>query len=256
MAAWKDSNTWNNASFNGYKEFVATQAPSYKGSTEDCADLSIKLLIDYAAGRYLPVSFWSTWDVLYSSRAAHQWPGVWPPNTLGLSWSDKKSFYDAVKRRIDSKSLLEKNTNPVDNCADVWTGDLMLKGDHTAIVFAVYQPGEVHRFLQRADIPDFPGPDIAASELDVLEYFRTARTLRGSSRSIPPPELNKVHIDYLNHRGEAFPPTASKKQKAELIYFADAQEMVTTLKFSYRRFSYVRVLNNWPNWNGEVLPLR
>ena len=256
MPAWNDFNTWNGYTYNGYMQFVASQAPRYRGSTEDCADLSVKLLIDYAEINRLPVSFWSMFDVLYSSRASHQWPEVWPPHSLSLSWSDKRSFYSAVKRRIDSKSLLEKNTFPIKNSADVWPGDLMLKKDHTAIVFAVYPPGATHPFLQRADIPDFPSPEKAASQLDVLEYFRTARTTTNNLRSIPPSEMKKVHVDYLNHRGEAYPEGAPKKQKAELIYFADADDMVNTFQLNYRRLGPKTVLNNWTDWKGNDAPPR
>ena len=255
MPAWNDSQQqWGAATYGGYKKYVTDNAPHYKGSTEDCSKLSIKLIIDYAAANGLPVSFWSMFDVLYSSRALHQWPEHWPPDSLPLEWKSKDTFYKAILRRIDSTSLLKKNTTPV--TADVWPGDLMLKEDHTALVFEMWDPGEDHALLQRADIPDFPGPETAAHDLNQLDYFRTPRLVTKGIRSVSPVEKTKAHIDYLNHRGEAFPKNAPVKQKAELIYYADAQDMVTTQKLGFRRFGSHTVLNNWLGWDGSVPPPR
>ena len=107
--------------------------------------------------------------------------------------------------RINAKALLSWNT--VVSTSGPEPGDLMLKGDHAALVYAVYQPGSRHARAQDAQVPVFPGAQQAAMQPTTLEYFRDA------DGQMVGPVTPVRRFDYLNHRGEG------GKQAAELIYF-------------------------------------
>jgi hypothetical protein len=48
MPAWMQGNNWNGSYYKAYRDYVETTAPSLNGEEEDCADLSLRLLVDFA----------------------------------------------------------------------------------------------------------------------------------------------------------------------------------------------------------------
>lgn len=198
MPAWKTRNQWSAEYYEGYRQFVAWHAPLLRGRTEDCADLSMLLIVNFAEAEGLPLSFTDNNGVLYRSEASEPAPKL---KTFDRSWSSKDSYYKTVTNRLDCRALFRYNT--VRNPRGPAPGDLMLKDDHAALIFAVHRPGVEHPEAADPSIPVFPGRDKARLQLDQTRYFR-------SSESDP----NVLHFDYLNHRGEG-------KQRAELIYYAD-----------------------------------
>jgi hypothetical protein len=190
------------------------------------------LLVDFAEANALPVTFWDMASVRYISKASQQVPS---PAFGGLTWSTKNDYLDSIRRRIGARALYDVNT--VSDLAGPRPGDLMLKRDHAAIVFAVYMPGNMHPLENDNTIPVFPGSQIARTQHRVTRYFRN----RGVS-------LPDQRFDYLNHRGEG------GKQAAELIFNASAQEMRVD-GFDFRIFQ-PGVFDNWPDWTGLGLPPR
>jgi hypothetical protein len=253
MAAWEHSRYWNQGAMAQYREYVEAEAPRRKGRTEDCANLSLTLLIDFAAENQLPVTFRDNNLVLYCSKGSCQYPD---DSVKNRTWRNKDDFMKVISARIGSPNLAI-NTFEVKNLQDIWPGDLMWKWNpvtkerHTAIIFNVLQSGRRHPKQLDSTIPDFPGPKVAAQQANVLEYFATQRTL-GPVFACSPKSLMEVHIDYLNHRGEGTP----KKEKAELIYFRSASELQGE-GFEFRRYTggVNGVLDNWERWNGEGTPI-
>jgi hypothetical protein len=237
MAAWNHYADWSPATYDNYRRTVQRTAPSYKGSTEDCADLSIKLIVDFAASNGLSLTFKDNVGGGYCSKSSQQWHAV--PGRR-LSWGNKEEYYNAVKRRLNATALW--NWNTVKNPRGPEPGDLMLKPGHAALVFAVYPPGMRHPKSSDQTIPTYPGEIKAAAQINVLEYFRD-----GDGQVIGPPGLG-LRFDYLNHRGEGSPI----KQRAELIYYASVSDH-SFRDFQFRSYNNT-VLLNWTNWNGVGEP--
>ena len=252
MAAWNHTRYWNESLYRQYRLFVKQKAPLYKSRTDDCADLSMRLLIDFASERGLPLTFTDNAGYLYISKGTREVrstgfgippkeyirTGVLPPRPLfQKSWNDKKSYTEAVLRRIGSKALFEENT--VWNMHGPEEGDLLSKSDHTAIVFNVFKPGQIHPKWDDQKVLDFPGNDTAARQLNVLEYFRDVESRRQSLIG------STIHFDYLNHRGWG-------KEQAELIYYANVWDP-DFKEFEFRKFA-PRVIQNWEHWNGYDAP--
>jgi hypothetical protein len=120
----------------------------------------------------------------------------------------------------------------------------MIKQDHAALVFRVWPSGLPHPNASqcgtKGGIPMFPGPTQAAMQLNQTRYFR--------EQPMGPVQSKWPHIDYLNHRGEGQP----KKQKAELMYFADVQDM-RSAGFQFRGYRKL-VRDNWVGWDGSGDP--
>lgn len=237
-----------------YRNYVDAEAPRLKGRKEDCANLSMTLLIDFAAQNQLPVTFHdNNWNI-YCSKASRQWMDD-PSNTK--TWRNKDEFMKVVYSRIGSPNL-KINTFEVKDLNDIWSGDLIWKMDeakdehHTALVFNVLQAGQRHPRQLDPTIPNLPSPKVAAQQTNTLEYFATERTA-GPLFACSPKSLMEVHIDYLNHRGEGNP----KKEQAELIYFRSAKELLAQ-GLQFRRYSGGPngVLDNWEYWDGEGKPVR
>ena len=70
IEAWKHSNHWDDEKFMAYRNYVARMAPQLRGRTEDCADLSMLLFIDFAADNGLPVTFWDNDRILIALNEA------------------------------------------------------------------------------------------------------------------------------------------------------------------------------------------
>lgn len=214
-------------------------APSYRGRQDlDCADMSLTLLIEFAAAKGLAVTLRNDDGTRFISKATRQTPTAYLSHHRTYSWSNKDEFIHAVVKRLDAKSVFKHNTEVNPNGPA--PGDLMSSADHTALVFKVYPPGQEHARASDPRIPIFPGPQVAAMQLTQTEYFRADHS------DMKP----TVHFDYLNHRGQGTPT----KQAAELIYFADAPQMQKE-GFQFRRYSSA-VLDNWVDWDGVGDPPR
>lgn len=257
MAAWKHFFTWNYESWQEYRTYVQKNADINQGREEDCADLSMMLLIDFAALNGLPVTFEDNAGRRYISKAE----GVLVPLYgvhYGLyrldedkTWSTPEEFYEMVKRRIGTEALWKRST--VVNPSGPMAGDLMMSWGsrpgggsfrhHTALVYRVYKVAELHPKWQDKSVPDFPGDDKAKNQSSVLEYFRGTVDENGVTayRHID----GRVHFDYLNHRGAA-------KPKAELIYYANALQL-SDEGFEFRMYA-ANVLDNWTDWDGKGTP--
>lgn len=242
MAAWVHRNFWDFNAYQQYRKYVEDNAPNYKGRTEDCADLSMTLLIDFAANNGLPVTLWDNNSVRYISKATGQYPddSRW---FHSRSWKDKDSYLNAVRRRVGADSLVNQNTVP--DPIGPRPGDLMIKHDHASLVYRVYLPTVNHPRAYDKSIPLFPGNEIARTQLDQLEYFR--KKIPGPDEMRPNEIDAGVHIDFLNHRGNG-------KQKAELMYYASAQEFLLE-GFQFRMYA-PGVIDNWAEWDGKGKPPR
>jgi hypothetical protein len=74
MAAWQHNHFWDSRMFEAYRKFVGVTAPTFRGEKEDCADLSITLLVKFAAANGLPVTFKDNDETRYISKATRQSP--------------------------------------------------------------------------------------------------------------------------------------------------------------------------------------
>lgn len=248
MAAWKHTKYWSvGSTYEQYRRFVRAEGPSYEGRTEDCADISMLLLVEFASQSGLPVTFTGGDGAIYCSKATQQHPSD-PRYFHTYSWSDKEGFTKAVRARIGSKTLYEHNTEP--NPVGPEAGDLMLQVGHAALVLDWYAPGRAHPRAKDALaglIPVFPGPDEAKRQLDTTRYFR------GDPKEDPKSTDPKGRFDYLNHRGVGV-DAQHIKQKAELIYAASVSD-IAGQGFEFRRYTS-EVLDDWSDWDGVSAPPR
>ena len=251
MPAWEHHNRkgWNSETYYNYRKFVASKAEGYRGKDQDCADLSMMLLIDFAADNGLMVTFLDNAFRMYMSKAQAAITGSAGKHQFDsdLKWSTKEEFYKIIQRRIGVESLWKRNT--IKNEYGPSMGDLLIiwsKDDrhHAALVFKTYGPGIAHPKQQDTSIPDFPGSDTAMSQSNVTEYFKG--TVDSDDKTISrEPDKTSTHFDYLNSRGNA-------KRNAELIYFANAKQ-ATDGGFEFRMYNKI-VLDNWSDWNGSGMP--
>jgi hypothetical protein len=258
MPAWNHTNIWTDDYYEAYRRFVKSKAHLLKGGTEDCADLSMSLIIDFAEQNGLPLTFTDDRNLQYSSKRDGQWPSaglnveysiipvptggvtvdasggpVWETGLLKIPqqfdyyfgdncvWKNKGEYYAAVKRRIGASALFSKNTEPISTAPR--SGDLLLSKGHAAIVMDAYLPGLPHPKAADSSIESWVNPETAAKEVHVLEYFRDNHGVINEENK------TKAHFDYLNHRGE-------KKPKAELIYYRRVEDAVAD-GFSFRRYN-------------------
>jgi hypothetical protein len=238
MAAWKHFAYWAPDTYEYYRAFVIENAPKQRGGRLDCADMSLSLLIEFAAKKGLPVTLKNDSGLRFVSKATRQSPTIYLSLPRTYRWSSKDEFLNAVIHRMDAKSVFYLNSDV--NPRGPEPGDLMCKPDHVALVFKTYPPNFAHPRATDKTVPLFPGPEIAKQQLTQTEYFRER----------PDAPTPTVHFDYLNHRGEGVP----RKQAAELIYFADALKMQQA-GFQFRKYSR-DVMDNWSDWNGEGDPPR
>ena len=126
--------------------------------SEDCADLSMLLLIEFAASNGLPVTLRDNDGNAYSSKGEvtyHQ-RRIWglPTGYLGANtWGNKDEFYQVVRDRIGAEALFKENTASDNNFVPAM-GDLLLNSSHCAIVFRVYPPGAPHQLWNNSTVPD------------------------------------------------------------------------------------------------------
>ena len=248
MAAWKHTRYWSGGPFYElYRRFARAEGPGYEGQPEDCANISILLLVEFAAQQGLALTFTGPDGTLYCSKATERHPSDarWLQD---YSWGDKDAFIQVVRAQIGSKTLVERNTlvNPVGPQA----GDLMLQAGHTALVLDWYAPGRTHR--RAADTTSgvsslFPGPDEAKKPLNQMRSFRA------DSRDDPGRSDPKGRFDYLNYRGMGVDDQPIK-QKAELTYNASVTELEGS-GVEFRKYD-VGVLDDWSDWDGTGAPPR
>lgn len=258
MSAWNQINRWSDAYYQGYRNYVKSNASKLKGSQEDCADLSMLLIINFAEQEALPLTFTDNQGILYSSNAGGQNPSsgmhiqyektdVMLPtggitiNSFGqptwayaplelpsgiiysgdnLTWKNKDEYYSAIKQRINAEALFNNNTEM--NPFGPQSGDLLLSDSHAGLVIDSYPPGVPHPKAGDSSIKSWVDPATALQEVNVLEYFRDNHGMINDENK------TKVHFDYLNHRGE-------KKPKAELIYFRRAMDAIAD-GFEFRKY--------------------
>lgn len=246
MAAWTHSKYWNAQKYQEYRKYVSDHAENYEGTTDDCADISMSLLLDFAATNGLPLTFYDNDGVRYISKATGQVGGTRFRGHTNKTWDNKDEYIKAVKDRIGSKSLFSQNMEPNPNGPE--PGDLMISRDHTALVYRVTPAGMIHPLAQKfrpptskdmSLIPLFPGDAQATRERNQTEYFRIQPDPYGP---IVSPD---VHFDYLNHRG-------SHKPEAELILYASGPAMKKD-GFQFKKYRR-HVLDNWADWDGKGEP--
>jgi len=230
MAAWNHSMQfgWDDRTIHAYRFNVGIVAPNHRGDSEDCADLSMKFLINFAFMNGLGVSLRNQDGWVYSSRSDMAAPysmNAVDSRNNSATWSNRDEFYAAVKRHINVRDLWQLNTTK--NPFGPSPGDLLIiykktgifaSRHHAGIVCATFAAGKPHPRAKDTSIPDYPGGDKAMDQKNVTEYFRgtTADHDEGSELSSRLPDEN-VHFDYLNSRGDA-------KRNAELILFANAKD--------------------------------
>lgn len=273
MPAWKHTSLWTPAVYQKYRKYVEKTVPNaskgvFEGAHEDCADLSIRLLIDFAQLSGLPVTFRdvSGWRYISKAERAYGPPGA-PFSTdhpqaaihnfksgdrvadgTMVPWFTKDDFAKMVMENIQTKSLWFLNTE--ENPSGPDPGDLMMRYGgihryhHTALVLSVYAPYATHPLWRNPGIPDFPGADVAEKQKNVTRYFMGTKGDDGRTAYRTPDMW--WHFDYLNSRGDA-------KRNAELIYFANENQLANDDDFEFRIYSE-SVTDNWDDWDGRGVP--
>jgi hypothetical protein len=258
MAAWKHDNKqgWDYAAYLEYRKLVMAKAPSFRGRSEDCADLSMMLLINFAAANGLAVTFEDNDGSRYISKAEGQiWKFGSSEILTDLTWSTPEEFTKIVQRKIGVEALWKHNT--VAYQYGPQAGDLLiiyttkwwgLRTDrhHAALVYLPHAAGKSHPKQNDTSVPDFPGPDKAEEQVHQTEYFKgTVDPDTGVTVSRQPD--HDEHFDYLNSRSDA-------KRNAELIYFSNARQ-ARNEGFEFRMYG-PQVLDNWFDWDGQETPPR
>ena len=265
MAAWTHSkhSAWSDSVYQGYRSAVTANAWDFRGHEGlDCADLSMKLLVDFAAKSGLCLTFKDD-QGLYISKA----DGMLDPNYGGVGagagapalehrpgtrWKNKDHYFDVVHLKMITKTLWDFNTENVER---VSPGDLLIQYKrrgwrntihHTALVFRVYPPGQSHPWEDRKDIPDFPGDDVAKNQVDQTLYFRGTINDDTEVTASRRPDQD-THIDYLNYRSK-------KKDRAEIILFGNLRQFLND-GMETRKWAK-SVIDNWSDWDGSDVPPR
>ena len=226
MPAWEHRNRWYSGNYyEAYREYVAVNAPRLPyhpaHKKEDCADLSMLLLIEFAARHFLTIELQDNDGRRYNSQE---------DGSGSLKWWNWWEFYEAVKQRIGARSLFMKNTVPAGNTGTTpRPGDLLLNATHCALVWAVYPPGVSHPRIHDSKLSNFPGHEAALEDFNRQEYFKGTTLPYPSDVTAHRAPDSDVHFDYLNSRGNA-------KRNAELIYFANARQAVEA-GFSFREYA-------------------
>lgn len=73
MAAWRHFASWVPTTYEYYRAFVIERAPAFRGRTDlDCADMSLTLLIEFAAQKGLPITLLNNSNIRFISKATRQ----------------------------------------------------------------------------------------------------------------------------------------------------------------------------------------
>ena len=266
MAAWNHSNKtgWNDEEYTAYRKYVAGKVESFRGRNEDCADLSMLLLIEFAAERGLAVTFEDNGGSRYVSKAQATIVqfGSMQAQVDEKQWSTPAEFTKVVHRKIGVEALWKHNT--VINQHGPQPGDLMIiygiqinreaglggmtVRHHASLVYRVYPPATPHPKWNDKNVPNFPGSGKAEKQVNVTEYFRgTVDEKTGATVNRHEVDWKDTHFDFLNSRSSA-------KRNAELIYWANARQLREE-GFQFREYG-PSVLDNWSDWDGRGVPPR
>jgi hypothetical protein len=155
MAAWRHWAIWTGDTYDRYRAYVIEQAPKLRGGTMDCADMSLSLLIRFAAESGLPVTLRSERAVRFISKATRQFPYSHLSPYQQYKWGNRDQFMTAVINRMTAKGVFWANTAV--NPRGPEPGDLMCKPDHIALVFKTYPPGLAHPHANDQNISEAHG---------------------------------------------------------------------------------------------------
>jgi len=230
LAAWKHTKWWNNSWKKKYRAYVATNAKSYLGRTEDCADLTMLVLIDFAEKNGLPLTFWHGSGCTYVSKSCN--------------FSSKKDFVKKVQKGIASADMFGAsgktfNTSYDKKIKNVRPGDVYVEAGHVSLVVGVAAPGKLsggqqYKDKTKKDVIARKGVwdwDTQSPEKhpDHLEWIYNPASTKG------------YRIDYLNHTGSV------NRKKAELKYNRLHSDF--SGKF---RFWGGGVFSNYKTWDGKT----
>ena len=109
MAAWRHYSTWTEKTYESYRSYVGRMAPSKRGEKDDCADLSLDLMIDFASSNGLPLNFWDASGTVYASMALCPFDSDNKPRVTE-TYRIPDQFKLIVKKYIQTKSLYLYNT--------------------------------------------------------------------------------------------------------------------------------------------------
>jgi hypothetical protein len=233
LAAWKHTNWWNDRWKKKYRQFVASKAKQYMGRPEDCADLTMLVLIDFAEKNGLFLTFWRNDGCIYISKSC--------------KFGNAKSFKDTVFDKVGSHALFNTegksyNTGPNKKIEDVLPGDVYVQEGHARLVVHVAQPDALstgQTRYKKKDGTQYVGAKkgiwswnkkSAEENPDHLEWIYDERSTEG------------YRIDYLNHYG-------SSRPKAEMQYnrlYSDFPEGGV-----FRAWGE-DVFRNYENWDGNT----
>lgn len=263
MPAWEHKYGWQQSVYDRYRLFVRDSAVNLEGDEHDCADLSIMLIVQFAAKHNLCLTFRDGVDGFYISKASGLISGpIGGPYELSdkITWGSLDEYLHVVQKRTSAKDLVQRNTRV--NDAGPTAGDLMLRykastrwywdnsEGHAALVFYYYDIGvacEEEVKNDKVKYPSFPGDDAARAQTQQTKYFRGDVDANGVtiSRELKPPFDKDLHFNYLNSR-------SNKKRNAELIYFANASQLKAD-GFDFYEYNLL-VTDNWKDWDGEGVP--
>jgi hypothetical protein len=265
MPAWEHKYGWRQSVYDRYRLFVRDTAKSLEGDDHDCADLSIMLIVQFAAKHNLCLTFRDGVDGMYISKASGMISGpLGGPYELSddITWNSQDEYLHVVQKRTSAKDLIFRNTRP--NSTGPTAGDLMLRykaadhwyrdnsEGHAALVFYYYDVGVPCEDKVKNDertYPSYPGDDKAKADFQQTKYFRgdVDENNVTISRELKPPFDKDLHFNYLNSR-------SNKKRNAELIYFANARQLKED-GFDFYEYNLI-VTDNWKNWDGTGVPPR
>jgi hypothetical protein len=173
------------------------------GNTDDCANLTMLVLIDFAANNGLPVTFWHGSGCIFVSKSC--------------KFSSKKGFIQKVQARIGAAdpfgaSGKTDNTGPDKKIEDVRPGDVYVESSHAALVVGVSPPAALSGGQQYYGNDDFEA---------YVDARKGVWTWNDHSPDENPDHLEWIYnptstegyrVDYLNHTG------SEKRKKAEIKY--------------------------------------
>lgn len=259
LAAWKHTNWWNDGWKQKYRNFVSQHAKDYVKRPEDCATLTVMLLVDFAAKNGLPVTLRGQGGCLWISKSCQFWKG-------------KDDFYQRVtkggkgQRGVHSYEVFNHNTGPDKKDEAILSGDVGTKLGHAFLVVNAMKPGVLSAGQQRNLPTTSPAPTsqpTTARRPTSQPTTATAGVITAKpwvqkwdevyAYSHPekhffiysPSSTKEVRIDYLNHSG-----VGKRTAVAEIKY----NRLVSELKAAgfHFRFWHRIVFSNYKTWDGKT----
>ncbi|UQA61365.1 hypothetical protein [Polyangium aurulentum] len=121
MPAWNHTSAWNDSAIERYRSFAARRAVGLYNKHEviDCANFCLKILIEFASGKGLPVViFGRTGSKNVETALASHLP----------EWSSTEAFMQAVLDGIEANEIIDGHGSAYKNTVTVAVSD-MLPGD-------------------------------------------------------------------------------------------------------------------------------